>query len=147
MSSSRPPQWSSGQSSSLQIQRSEFNPRPYEIFWEVVGPELGGPLSLVSTIQELLERKRSCSCVEDRDYGGRGSAALTTRHPSIRKSALTSPTSGGRSQTQPTQSFYEQFSELSSSLHSRYHYGTGCILSGIKVKLVAKNRRFFHNRL
>jgi hypothetical protein len=31
-----PPLWSSGQSSWLQIQRSEFDPRRYQIFWEVV---------------------------------------------------------------------------------------------------------------
>jgi hypothetical protein len=36
--------------------------------------------------------------VENRDYGRKGSAALTTRHPSIpnQKLALTSPTSAGR---------------------------------------------------
>jgi hypothetical protein len=56
-----------------------------------------GPLSLVSTIEELLERKNIGSGLEDRDYGRRGSAALTTRHPSIRKKlAITSQTSGGR---------------------------------------------------
>jgi hypothetical protein len=57
-----------------------------------------GPFSLVSTTEELLERKRSGSGLENRDYGRRGSAALTTRYPSIRKNlALTSPTSSGRS--------------------------------------------------
>jgi hypothetical protein len=57
-----------------------------------------GPLSLVSTIEELLGRKSSCSGLESREYVRRGSAKLTTRHPSIRKKlALTSPTSGGRS--------------------------------------------------
>jgi hypothetical protein len=41
-----------------------------------------GPLSLVSTTEELLEkRKRSCSGVENRDYGRRGYATLTTWHP------------------------------------------------------------------
>jgi hypothetical protein len=44
-----------------------------------------GPPSLVITIEELLERKSSGSCLENRDYGLRGSFALTTRHPSIRK--------------------------------------------------------------
>jgi hypothetical protein len=43
-----------------------------------------GPLSLMSTIKELLERKRSGSDLETRDHGRRGSAALTRRHPSIR---------------------------------------------------------------
>jgi hypothetical protein len=54
--------WSSGQSSWLQIQRSGFNSRRYQIFWEVVGLERG-PLSLVSTI-ELLGRKSSGSSLE-----------------------------------------------------------------------------------
>jgi hypothetical protein len=80
-----PPLWSSGQSSCLQIQRSGFDSRRYQIFCEVVGLERG-PLSLVSTIEELLERKSSGSGLESRDYDRRGSAALTTRHPSIRKS-------------------------------------------------------------
>jgi hypothetical protein len=57
-----------------------------------------GPLSLVSTIEELLGRKSSGSGLENRDYGREGFATLTTRHPSIRKTlALTSPTSGDSS--------------------------------------------------
>jgi hypothetical protein len=43
-------------SSWLQTQKYGFGSRRYQIFWEVVGLELG-PLSLVSTIEELLERK------------------------------------------------------------------------------------------
>jgi hypothetical protein len=43
-----------------QIQRSGFNSLHYQIFWEVVGLEWG-PLSLVSTNEELLERKSSDS--------------------------------------------------------------------------------------
>jgi hypothetical protein len=69
-----------------------------------------GPLSLVSTNEELLERRRSGSSLENRDYGRRGSTALTTRHPSIRKKLmLTLPASGGcsvaivRSRTQATE--------------------------------------------
>jgi hypothetical protein len=38
------------------------------------------PLSLVSTLEELLGRKSSVSGLENRDYGLRGSTALTTRH-------------------------------------------------------------------
>jgi hypothetical protein len=38
-----------------------------------------GPLSLVSTIEELLERKSSGSGLENRDYGRKGSASLTTK--------------------------------------------------------------------
>jgi hypothetical protein len=56
------------------------------------------PLSLVSTTEKLLERKSSGSGLDSQDYGRRGSAVQTTRHPSIRKKlAPTSPTSGGRS--------------------------------------------------
>jgi hypothetical protein len=55
------------------------------IFWEVVGLERG-PLSLVSTTEELLERKSSDFGLENRDYGRSRSVALTTRHPSILKS-------------------------------------------------------------
>jgi hypothetical protein len=42
----RLPLWSSGQSSWLQIQRSRFNSRCYQILWEIVGLERG-PLSLM----------------------------------------------------------------------------------------------------
>jgi hypothetical protein len=40
-----------------------------------------GPLSLVSTIEELLERKCSGFGLENRGYGRRGSVVLTTWHP------------------------------------------------------------------
>jgi hypothetical protein len=40
-----------------------------------------GPRSLVSTIEELLERKSSGSGHENRDYDRRGSAVLTTQNP------------------------------------------------------------------
>jgi hypothetical protein len=82
---SRPPLWSSGRSFWLQIQKSGFDSRCYQIFWEVVGLERGLH-SLMSTIEELLERKRSGCGLEGRDYGLRGSTALTTRHLSIHKS-------------------------------------------------------------
>jgi hypothetical protein len=59
--------WSSGQSSWLQIQRSGFDSWRYQIFWEVMGLERG-PLSLVSTTEELLGRKRSDSGLENREY-------------------------------------------------------------------------------
>jgi hypothetical protein len=44
-----------------------------------------GPLSLVITIEELLERKRSGSGLEIREYGRRDSSRWP-RAPSIRKS-------------------------------------------------------------
>jgi hypothetical protein len=93
---SRPPLWSSGQSSWLQLQRSGFHSRRCQIFWEAVGLERG-PLNLVSTTEELLERKVSGSGLENREYD------LGIRHadhaaPSIRERfALTSLTSDGRS--------------------------------------------------
>jgi hypothetical protein len=77
--------WSSGQSSWLQIQKSGFDFWRYQIFCEVVGLERG-PLKLVSTTEELLDRKNSGSGLESRDYDRRESAALTTQHPSILKS-------------------------------------------------------------
>jgi hypothetical protein len=64
----RPPLWSSGQSSWLQIQKFGLDSRHYQIFWEVMGLERD-PLSLVSTIEELLGRKSSGSGLEIREYG------------------------------------------------------------------------------
>jgi hypothetical protein len=49
-----PPLWSGGQSSWLQIRRRGFDSRHYQK--KVVGLERG-PLSLVSTTEELLDRK------------------------------------------------------------------------------------------
>jgi hypothetical protein len=43
-----------------------FDTRTYQIFWEVGGLERG-PLSLVRTIEELLEWKSSGSSLENRD--------------------------------------------------------------------------------
>jgi hypothetical protein len=106
-----PPPWSSGQNSWLQIQKSRFDSRRHQIFWEVVGLERG-PLSLVSTTEELFGRKSNGSGQEKRNYGSRGSAALSTRHTSIHKKlALIPPTSGGlsfdivRSRTKATELF------------------------------------------
>jgi hypothetical protein len=62
--------WSSGRSSWLQIQKSTFSSRRYQTFGEVVDLERG-PLSLVNTIEELLERKHGGSGVENREYGRR----------------------------------------------------------------------------
>jgi hypothetical protein len=92
----RPPLWSSGQSFWLEIQRSRFDSRLYQIFWEVVGLERG-PFSLVSKIEELHERKSSCSGLESREYCRRDSS-LWPRFALYRQTlALTSPTSGCRS--------------------------------------------------
>jgi hypothetical protein len=61
-----------------------------------VGQERG-PLSLVSTIEELLERKSSVSGLENRDYGRRYPSILPLANLYLQKLVLTSPTSGGRS--------------------------------------------------
>jgi hypothetical protein len=75
----------------------------------------GGPLSLVSTIEELLGRKSSGSGLENREYGHRDPSHWPhgTLYP--QKSSLTSPTSGGglsigifRSLTQTTEFFMFQ---------------------------------------
>jgi hypothetical protein len=58
--------WSSGQSFWLQIRRPGFDSRHYQIFWKkkkkktVVGLERG-PLNLVRTTEELLERNVAAS--------------------------------------------------------------------------------------
>jgi hypothetical protein len=104
----RPPLSSSGQSSWLQIQRSGFDSRRYQIFWEVVGLERG-PLSLMSTIEELLGRESSSSSLEIQEYGRRDLSfwPLGTLYP--HKLGLTSPKSGCcsvvivHSQTQATE--------------------------------------------
>jgi hypothetical protein len=62
--------WSSGQSSWLQTQRPGFDSHLYQIFWEVVGLELG-LFSLASTTEELLGRKSSGSGLQNRNYGRR----------------------------------------------------------------------------
>jgi hypothetical protein len=92
----RPPLWSSGQSSCLQIQRSGFDSRRYQFFWEVVGLERG-PFSLVSTIEELIERKSSGSGLENRHYGSRDPSRWQRGTLYPQKLALTPPKNGGRS--------------------------------------------------
>jgi hypothetical protein len=70
-----------------------------------------GPLSLVSTIEELLERKSSGCNLENREYGGRDPSRRSRGTFYPQKLALTSLTSGGRSvgivrsQTQVTECF------------------------------------------
>jgi hypothetical protein len=91
-----PPLWSSGQSSWLKIQRSGFDSRRYQIFWELVGLQRG-QLSFVSTTTKLLGRKYSGSGLEIREYGRRDPLfwPRVTSYP--HKWALNSPTSGGSS--------------------------------------------------
>jgi hypothetical protein len=91
-----PPLWSSVQSSWLQIQRSGFDSRRYQIFWELVVLERG-PLSLMRKTEELLGRKSSGSGLESREYGRRDPYRWPRDTVYPQKLVLTSPTSGGRS--------------------------------------------------
>jgi hypothetical protein len=62
------PLWSGGQSSWLQIQRSRVRFPALPDCLRSSGVERG-PLSLVSTIEELLGRNNSGSGLENREYG------------------------------------------------------------------------------
>jgi hypothetical protein len=55
------------------------------------------PLSLVSTFEELPERKSRGSGLESRKYGCRNPSRGPRATLYLQKLALTSPTSGGRS--------------------------------------------------
>jgi hypothetical protein len=107
----RPPLWSSGQSSCLQIQRSWLDSRRCQIFWEVLSLEWG-PFALVNTIEELLERKISGSSLENGEYGRSDSLRWPRDTLCPQRLALTSTTSGGRSvgiipsRTQATEFFF-----------------------------------------
>jgi hypothetical protein len=78
-----PPLWSSGQSSSLQIRRPGFDSRHYQKK-NVVGLERG-PLSLVSTTEELIDRKVAAP-VQKTDNTAVGIRHADHVAPSIRKS-------------------------------------------------------------
>jgi hypothetical protein len=71
-------------------------PGATKFFWEVVGLERG-PLSHVSTTEELLGRKSSGSCLENRDYHYKDPSRLPHDTLYRQNLALTSPTIGGRS--------------------------------------------------
>jgi hypothetical protein len=73
-----------------------FDSRCYQIFWELVGLERG-PLSLVSTTEELLERNSSGSGLESREYGRRNPARRPRGTLYLQKLALISPKNGSRS--------------------------------------------------
>jgi hypothetical protein len=73
-----------------------FDSLRYQIFLEVVGLERG-PLSLMSTIEELLLRNSSCSGLESREYGCRDLSHWPRGTLYPQKLALTLSTSGSRS--------------------------------------------------
>jgi hypothetical protein len=77
------------------LQRSRLDSRRYQIFWEVVALERG-PLILVSTIEELLERKSSGSGLESREYGHRNPSCWPRGTLYPQKLETTTPKSGGR---------------------------------------------------
>jgi hypothetical protein len=56
-----------------------------------------GPLSLVSTTEELLDRKSSDSGLEGREFGRKDTSCSPRGTLYLQKLALTSPASGGRS--------------------------------------------------
>jgi hypothetical protein len=68
--------------------------RRHQIFWKIVGLELG-PLSLGSIIEELLERTSSSSGLEIREYGHRNPSRWPRDTPL--SLTLTSPKSCGSS--------------------------------------------------
>jgi hypothetical protein len=73
-----------------------FYSRRYQIFWNVVGLERG-PLSRMSTTEELLGRNSSGSGLENQEYGHGDPLRWSRDTLYPQKLALTSPTSGGRS--------------------------------------------------
>jgi hypothetical protein len=73
-----------------------FDSRRYQIFWEVVGL-VRGSLNLVSSTEELPERKISDLCLEDREYSRRDSLRWTRDTLYPQKLVLTSLRSGCRS--------------------------------------------------
>jgi hypothetical protein len=91
----RPPPWSSDRSSWLQIYRSGFSSQRNQIFW-VVGL-VWGPLSLVSTTEELFGRKSSGSSLENQEYGRRDPSRWLRGTLYSEELALTSLISGSRS--------------------------------------------------
>jgi hypothetical protein len=101
-----------------------FDSLHYQILWEVVGLERG-PLSLVSAIEELLERKRSGAGLENREHGHRDPSRWPRGTLYPQKLALTSPTSGCRSvgivrlRTQATK-FSFLWNQVSNAFRERY---------------------------
>jgi hypothetical protein len=126
-----------------------FDSRRCQFFWEVVGLERG-PLSLVSTTEELLGRNSSGSGLESREYGH----GYPLRWPRVtiyqQKLALTSPTIDGhsvgivRSRTKVTEFVYRiicslnRFAShlLSVSMFHRwilFRYSCLCTCSGTRT--------------
>jgi hypothetical protein len=111
----------------------------YQIFWEIVGLEQG-PLSLVSTIEELLGRKSSSSGLGSQEYGHRDLSRWPRGILYLQKLALTSPKSGGcsvgivRSRTQATE-FSLVFS-LTSKRNCRWYSTALWKIQKIQVQVI-----------
>jgi hypothetical protein len=71
-------------------------PGATKIFWEIVGLERG-PLSFMSTTEELLEIESSGFGLENQDYGRRDPSRWLRGILYSQKLPLTSPKRGGRS--------------------------------------------------
>jgi hypothetical protein len=88
-----------------------------------------GPLSLVSTTEELLGRKSSGSCLENREYGRRDPSRWPRGSLYPQKLATTSPTSGGRSvgiarsRTQTMEFYYTLQCGMAITAQSGYYLG------------------------
>jgi hypothetical protein len=74
--------------------RNEYQKRKKAL--QALETEPQDALSLVSTTEELFERKSSGSGLENRDYGHRDPSRRPRGSLYPQKLALTSPTSGGR---------------------------------------------------
>jgi hypothetical protein len=83
--SAGPPLWFSGRSSWLLNQRSRVRLPALPDFLNSSWSQRG-PLGLVRINEELFERKVAASVYKTEINDRSGSAALTTRHPSIHKS-------------------------------------------------------------
>jgi hypothetical protein len=93
-----PPLWSSGQSAWLLTQRSRVRFPALSDFLSSNGSGTGFTQHLFRINEELLERKVAAPVYKTEINDRRGSAALTTRHPSIHNIwHKITPTSGGRS--------------------------------------------------
>jgi hypothetical protein len=82
--------------SARRFRRTRFDSWRYQIFREVVGLERG-PLSLVSTIEELLGKHSNDFGLENREYFHRDPSRWQRGTLYPQKLALTSSTSAGRS--------------------------------------------------
>jgi hypothetical protein len=109
-----------------------------------------GPLSLVSTTEELLERKSSGSGLEIREYGSRNPSCWPhgTLYP--QRLILTSLTIGGRSvgivrsRTQTTEHFYTQTRNESKQIRI-FNFSKDCYRTQFydKCRLVSLNSKWF----